>query len=62
MLLSDAVHAAVVVDSDPGDGVAVGDAPDHLVTLAVLLTEGSDAVGVGDAHGVVCTPSIEVLE
>ena len=62
MLVSDAVHAAVVVNSDPWDGVAVGDAPDHLVTLTVCLTQGSDAVGVGDVDGVVCTMLVKVLK
>ena len=62
MLISDAVHAAVIVDSDPADGVAVGDAPDHLVSLTLCLTDGGDAVGMSDAHGVVCTMLIEVAE
>ena len=62
MLVSDAVHAAVVVDSDPWDGVAAGDAPHHLVTLTVCLTDGGDAVGVGDAHGVVCTMLVKGAE
>ena len=62
MLVSDAVHAAVVVDSDPCDGVAVGDAPHHLVTLTVCLTDGGDAVGVGDVDGVVCAMLVKGAE
>lgn len=62
MLVSDAVHAAVVVDSDPTDGVAVGDAPDHLVSLSLCLTDGGDAIGVGDVDGVVCTVLVKVAE
>ena len=62
MLVGDAVHGAVVVDSDPWDGVAAGDAPHHLVTLTVLHPNGGDAVGVSDAHGVVCTMLVKGLE
>ena len=62
MLVGDAVHAAVVVDSDPTDRVAVGHSPDHLVSLSLCLTDGGDAVGVPDVHGVVGTVLVKVAE
>ena len=62
MLVGDAVHAAVVVDSDPTDGVACCDFPDHLVSLSLCLTDGGDAIGVPDVHGIVGTVLVKVAE